>query len=378
MVGDAMEERRYNAIRRREQNTTERSGKKGRKEAPETTVKNDRKLNLSLKTVTREATEPQASKTSTTELENYKTRRTNVTTSGSKTRKYSDDDRVTETATTRYRRRRREQDRKKDEQKTREKGANVKKKRRASGTGKRTTKSAARAMFDGVRTGRTARWGGEQRPDVTVRREMRDGGTRSEKSGGRSGRDAQRATESGAKRERADREKKRYASKTKLVKERGERRGNKESGPHELRAADETVELKNNSNRLTERNRRTIDQSAGGKLRDLNPKESCAILEDLSLYDNKSWNDPRNFAKPVKEIALPQDVPSTFDRRLIELENQVQRLMEAHLAPTQPTQVKKITTSCEICSGPHDTQYCMEDPEQAFVEYASSRTDEAG
>ncbi|GKA91000.1 hypothetical protein Tco_0812870 [Tanacetum coccineum] len=52
--------------------------------------------------------------------------------------------------------------------------------------------------------------------------------------------------------------------------------------------------------------------------------------------------------------------------------------MEAHLAPTQPTQVKKITTSCEICSGPHDTQYCMEDPEQAFVEYATSRTDEAG
>ncbi|GJW95540.1 hypothetical protein Tco_0175212 [Tanacetum coccineum] len=27
---------------------------------------------------------------------------------------------------------------------------------------------------------------------------------------------------------------------------------------------------------------------------------------------------------------------------------------------------------------PHDTQYCMEDPKQAFVEYASSRTDEAG
>nr|GEY82799.1 retrotransposon Orf1 [Tanacetum cinerariifolium] len=27
--------------------------------------------------------------------------------------------------------------------------------------------------------------------------------------------------------------------------------------------------------------------------------------------------------------------------------------------------------------GPHDTQYCMEVPEQAFVEYASSRTDEA-
>ncbi|GKA11059.1 hypothetical protein Tco_0690492 [Tanacetum coccineum] len=107
--------------------------------------------------------------------------------------------------------------------------------------------------------------------------------------------------------------------------------------------------------------RRTIDQSAGGKLR-----------------DNKSWNDPRDFAKPVKVIILPQDVPSTSDRHLIELENQVQRLMKAHLALTQPTQVNKITTPCEICSGLHDTQYCMEDPEQAFVEYTSLHTDEAG
>ncbi|GJZ01434.1 hypothetical protein Tco_0519395 [Tanacetum coccineum] len=123
---------------------------------------------------------------------------------------------------------------------------------------------------------------------------------------------------------------------------------------------------------------RTIDQSVSGNLRDLNAKESWALLEDLPLYDNESWNNPRDFAKPVKEIALPQDVLSTSDRRLIELENQVQRLIEAHLAPTQPTQVNKITTSCEICSGPHDTQYCMEDPKQAFVEYASSRTDEAG
>ncbi|GKE73505.1 hypothetical protein Tco_1535546 [Tanacetum coccineum] len=124
--------------------------------------------------------------------------------------------------------------------------------------------------------------------------------------------------------------------------------------------------------------RRTIDQSVGAKLRDLNAEESWALLEDIALYDNKSWNDPRDFAKPVKEIALPQDVPSTSDRRLIMLENQVQRLIEAHLALTQPTQVNRITTSCEICSGPYDTQYCMEDPEQAFVEYASSRTDEAG
>ncbi|GJU70163.1 hypothetical protein Tco_1256422 [Tanacetum coccineum] len=78
----------------------------------------------------------------------------------------------------------------------------------------------------------------------------------------------------------------------------------------------------------------TIDQSAGGKLRDRNAKESCALLEDLALCDNESWNDPRDFAKQVKAISLPQDVPSTFDRGLIVFENQVQRLMETHLAPT--------------------------------------------
>ncbi|GJV87979.1 MAK10-like protein [Tanacetum coccineum] len=76
------------------------------------------------------------------------------------------------------------------------------------------------------------------------------------------------------------------------------------------------------------------------------------LLQKVHHHGIDLWlqNDPREFAKPVKAIALPQDVPSTSDRRLIELENQWS----------------------------HDTQYCMENPEQAFVEYASSHTDEAG
>ncbi|GJU44066.1 hypothetical protein Tco_1201332, partial [Tanacetum coccineum] len=102
--------------------------------------------------------------------------------------------------------------------------------------------------------------------------------------------------------------------------------------------------------------------------RSLAPKTICqkswALLEDLALFDNESWNDPRDFAKPFKEISLPQDVSSTSDSHLIELENQVQHLMEAYLAPKPPVQVNKITPSCEICSGPHYTQYCMENPEE--------------
>nr|GEY15515.1 zinc finger, CCHC-type [Tanacetum cinerariifolium] len=52
--------------------------------------------------------------------------------------------------------------------------------------------------------------------------------------------------------------------------------------------------------------------------------------------------------------------------------------VSAYIASMQPTQVNKITFSCEICSGPHNTQYCMENPEKDFVEYASLCTDKAG
>ncbi|GJW51694.1 MAK10-like protein [Tanacetum coccineum] len=104
-------------------------------------------------------------------------------------------------------------------------------------------------------------------------------------------------------------------------------------------------------------------------LREKNAEESWALIEDLTLYDNKSWNDLRDFAKPVKAISLTQDAS---DRHLIELENQVQCLMEAHLALKPFIQVNKIASSCGICSGPHDTQYFMENLEQAFVDYASS------
>ncbi|GJZ68699.1 putative reverse transcriptase domain-containing protein [Tanacetum coccineum] len=94
--------------------------------------------------------------------------------------------------------------------------------------------------------------------------------------------------------------------------------------------------------------RRTINQSAGGKLRDRNAKESWALLEELALYDNKSWNDPSSMLDGISSCS-----DATYSS-------------------------EQITSSCEICNGPYDTQYCMENPEQAFVDYASSRTDKAG
>ncbi|GKD94135.1 hypothetical protein Tco_1373972, partial [Tanacetum coccineum] len=106
------------------------------------------------------------------------------------------------------------------------------------------------------------------------------------------------------------------------------------------------------------------------------PKSKYFMTMSIPSQDEPLTNRP--VANSVTETPKnPEHVPSTSDRRLIELENQVQCLMEAHLALTQPTQVEKVTSSCEICSSPHDTQYCMKNLKQAFVEYASLRTDEA-
>lgn len=62
----------------------------------------------------------------------------------------------------------------------------------------------------------------------------------------------------------------------------------------------------------------------------------------------------------------------------MELEEQVKFCMKSYEAPKPSSQVNKITSSCELCSGPHDARDCMELPEQAFVDYASLRTDRAG
>ncbi|GJX41373.1 MAK10-like protein [Tanacetum coccineum] len=99
---------------------------------------------------------------------------------------------------------------------------------------------------------------------------------------------------------------------------------------------------------------------------------SMDLFQGLTLKSLSSWH--RSLA-PSNRIAsrCPEYIrlPSNRARK------SSSTLDEAHLAPTQPTQVNKITTSYAICSGLHNTQYCMIDPERAFVEYASSRTNEA-
>ncbi|GKE65620.1 zinc finger, CCHC-type containing protein [Tanacetum coccineum] len=71
-----------------------------------------------------------------------------------------------------------------------------------------------------------------------------------------------------------------------------------------------------------------IDRVGGGKLRDKNADESWEIMENLALYDHEGWNDTKEFVKPVKAISTPQSTSKTPDRRLLELEDQINFLLK--------------------------------------------------
>nr|GEU93522.1 putative ribonuclease H-like domain-containing protein [Tanacetum cinerariifolium] len=61
------------------------------------------------------------------------------------------------------------------------------------------------------------------------------------------------------------------------------------------------------------------------------PTEVYAL--NLALYDHEGWDETKEFFKPVKAISMPQGVPKTPDRRLLELEDQINFLLKG----SQPT-----------------------------------------
>jgi hypothetical protein len=69
---------------------------------------------------------------------------------------------------------------------------------------------------------------------------------------------------------------------------------------------------------------------------------------------------------------LPSNNSSTPDRRIMELEGRVKSLMKSYEAPKSLSQVSRITSTCKVCSGPHETHNCMELPKRAFNEFTSS------
>nr|GEV28184.1 MAK10-like protein [Tanacetum cinerariifolium] len=71
-----------------------------------------------------------------------------------------------------------------------------------------------------------------------------------------------------------------------------------------------------------------IDHAVDGKLYNKNADESWEIIKNLALYDHQGWTDTREFVKPVKAISTPQGISKTPDRRLLELEDQINFLLK--------------------------------------------------
>ncbi|GKC17287.1 hypothetical protein Tco_1014069 [Tanacetum coccineum] len=71
-----------------------------------------------------------------------------------------------------------------------------------------------------------------------------------------------------------------------------------------------------------------IDQAVGGKLHDKNIDEYWEIIENLALYDHEVWNDSKESIKPVKAISISLNVSKMPNRRLLELEDQINFLLK--------------------------------------------------
>ncbi|GKB15690.1 hypothetical protein Tco_0849613 [Tanacetum coccineum] len=129
--------------------------------------------------------------------------------------------------------------------------------------------------------------------------------------------------------------------------------------------------------------RNTIDLPEGNYVVPLRSDTIRLVQDGCAFHRLRSKNlnqHLKDFLKLVDSLDLSVEnrERTTSDRRLIELENQVQHFMEAHLAPKPSVQVKKISSSCEVYNGPHVTKYCMDNPKQPFVNYSSLHSDEAG
>ncbi|GKE58602.1 hypothetical protein Tco_1497787 [Tanacetum coccineum] len=80
-----------------------------------------------------------------------------------------------------------------------------------------------------------------------------------------------------------------------------------------------------------------IDRAADDKLRDKNADESLEIIENLALYDQEGWNDSKEFIKPVKAISAPISTSKKPDRRLLDLEDQINFLLKGARPTLRPS-----------------------------------------
>nr|GEU46450.1 MAK10-like protein [Tanacetum cinerariifolium] len=88
------------------------------------------------------------------------------------------------------------------------------------------------------------------------------------------------------------------------------------------------------------------------------------IIENLALYDHESWNDPRDFTKPVKAISSPQSIPKTPNRRLLELEDQISYMLKRSRTTPKTSSTQIPQAYANVVSLTQHTQNFNEPPRE--------------
>ncbi|GJW25166.1 retrovirus-related pol polyprotein from transposon TNT 1-94 [Tanacetum coccineum] len=106
-----------------------------------------------------------------------------------------------------------------------------------------------------------------------------------------------------------------------------------------------------------------------------NRERTRLLLSQFSLRDQASnWHEHI----PAGSITTWEDLTTRFLAQFFPPGRNAKLRNDFLMFQQHQGELNKLTSSCEIYNGPQNTQYCMENPEQAFVEYASSRADKAG
>nr|GEU43035.1 MAK10-like protein [Tanacetum cinerariifolium] len=132
----------------------------------------------------------------------------------------------------------------------------------------------------------------------------------------------------------------------------------------------------------------TIELPEGNNVVPLRSDTIWLVQNGYSFHEHR-FEDPNKHLKDFSKLVDSLDLDSANRERTrlrffpFSLRDQASDWLERLLAGSistweDLTTLNKINSTCDICSGPHETQYCMGNPEQAFVEYAPLRTDKTG
>ncbi|GJR98906.1 hypothetical protein Tco_0271080 [Tanacetum coccineum] len=133
--------------------------------------------------------------------------------------------------------------------------------------------------------------------------------------------------------------------------------------------------------------RNTIELSVGNNMVPLR-SDTIQLVQNGCSFHGIQFKDPnqhlKDFLKLVDSLDLNSENKEKYACVYFNFHFMIKLAIGLNVFQQDPSPHGRILLLVSLLNvfhreglGPHDTQYCMEDPEQAFIKYASSCTDEA-